>query len=236
MTIKVRRKLLELIENPLGKRFLENYYGIPVSEMKYLSWSKFPIRGNDYFIDDHVYIRRLYDTSYSYLHFKTLNGDYHWVNGVVTSDKSFPKDVIRLLWGFCNGVFLNVADRSFSPEFCEYLLKLEYFTETSIIRGGYGRTSYYYDTFSELVVKNNKPRHKVYNTKPRTYNFDTDLVVFRIGSKYNVKEALRHKGVSAIGSRSKFKEQISSAILVTQSELPILANRELQRNVKSANK
>lgn len=232
----VRKQLLEALNNPIGKQLLEDYFGI--SEMINLDWSEFRFTVAKYLcanffiqftIDDHSVI--------THLLFYTDINDLILLCSIHNHETCYIKNVVRVIWEFCNGC---VATLRIEGEFRKYLLTSGIFTDENIIlHSGYGCNVCHYDTFRELVIKGNRPRHAICNGK---YPANAELVFMTRTKTYNVREIAKtmpNMKYLSINYKSKKINPIDTVQVLKHKlndDLPILTNHELQRNVKSANK
>jgi hypothetical protein len=235
----MNKRLSETINNPTGKRLLEAYFDIPASELIHVNWSEFRF----------VVAKKL-DDNLGFIHILGMtilyfNDDNQTPLCNVTSRKQpCLKNIINVIWGFCHGV-ISIEHNGVSAELREYLLSSGIYTADTILRSSeYFSGRYFYDTFEELIIKGNPPRHATFVSAPLQATFvsvplQAELVVSYRKNTYDVKELaeqLPKMKYLSIGTRSKIINPVDSVQILRHKHqhLPILVNHESQRNVKSA--
>jgi hypothetical protein len=144
--------------------------------------------------------------------------------------------VIGAIWEFCNG-FINIFLIVEVPKLREYLLTSGIFTnENTILRDDFGNFMSHYDTFKELVIKGNPPRHSIY---VESCPLNTELMVAINTGTYDVRilsERSSKIKYLSIDYKSEIINPIDTVTILKHKhgDLPILSDIQSQRNVKSA--
>jgi hypothetical protein len=230
---KSRKQLHEVLDNPVGRQLLEALFRISASEMINLDWSEFQLatgRLNDNF---HIRIELCNSIVTVCLSF-FVSTDFRSVYIWSSREICYVKNAIEAIWEFCNG-YMEIPYVLEIPKFREYLLTSGIFTNENIIL----RSNRQYDTFKELVIKCNPPRHSMCDGE---YPVETELVFMMFTKIYDVREIAKtmpNMKYLYIDYKSKIINPIDTVHILryeSNDGLPILMSRDTQRNVKSANK
>lgn len=226
----MNKRLSETINNPTGKRLLEAYFDIPASELIHVNWSEFPF----------VVAKKL-DDNLGFIHILGMTTLYFGDDNqtplcnVISREQICLKSIINVIWGFCHGV-ISIEHNGVSKELREYLLASGIYTADTILRSSeYFSGRYFYDTFEELIMKGNPPRHAAFDLAI----LQAELVVSFRRNTYDVKELaeqLPKMKYLSIGTKSKITNPVDSVQILRHKHrhLPILTDSSSQRNVKSA--